>query len=403
MRVLLTEGSGLTSRQVATRLGELGHEVELLSSTALCLARFTRYVRRVHRVPPFGREPFAWLDAALSVAKRRQVDLLFPTQEQVTVLSAFRARVPVPTLVPPFSALLRVQDKVSAFRALGELGLAQPPARVVSREADVGAVGRFPVFLKRPISTASTGVRRAVDAEELRRALAELGSADGDLLLQEAAPGDLAMVQAIADQGELVAVHACRRAREGVGGGASSKESLRDPRIQADVQRLVAGLGWHGPISLDAILTPNGPVYIDVNPRLVEPGNALIAGVDLVGLAVALAMGRHPGRQPLGRAGVRTHQLLLAELRAAQQSRRAVVRELVQATAHAGPYANSVEELTPVHRDLRAAFPATAVALATLVSPGSWSFFSGASVDAYAISPSGWSEIQVAARVPPMG
>src|SRR6516225_3860765 len=111
MRILLTEGSGLTSRQVATRLGELGHEVELLSSTALCLARFTRYVRRVHRVPPFGREPFAWLDAALSVAKRRQVDLLFPTQEQVTVLSAFRARVPVPTLVPPFSALLRVQDK----------------------------------------------------------------------------------------------------------------------------------------------------------------------------------------------------------------------------------------------------------------------------------------------------
>ncbi len=32
MRVLLTENAGLTSRQVATRLGELGHEVEVLSS-----------------------------------------------------------------------------------------------------------------------------------------------------------------------------------------------------------------------------------------------------------------------------------------------------------------------------------------------------------------------------------
>jgi hypothetical protein len=42
MRVILTEGSGLTSRQVAQRLGELGHEVELLSSTKLCLSRFTR-------------------------------------------------------------------------------------------------------------------------------------------------------------------------------------------------------------------------------------------------------------------------------------------------------------------------------------------------------------------------
>jgi hypothetical protein len=30
MRILLSDGSGLTSRQVATRLGELGHEVEIL-------------------------------------------------------------------------------------------------------------------------------------------------------------------------------------------------------------------------------------------------------------------------------------------------------------------------------------------------------------------------------------
>ena len=105
MRVLLTEGSGLTSRQVATRLGELGHEVELLSSTAFCLARFTRHVQRVHRVPSFGRDPFAWLQAAIAIASASGADLLFPTQEQVTVLSAFSERVPVRTLVPPFAAL----------------------------------------------------------------------------------------------------------------------------------------------------------------------------------------------------------------------------------------------------------------------------------------------------------
>jgi hypothetical protein len=44
MRVLLSEGSGLTSRQVAGRLGALGHEVEILSSSKICLTRFTRYV-----------------------------------------------------------------------------------------------------------------------------------------------------------------------------------------------------------------------------------------------------------------------------------------------------------------------------------------------------------------------
>jgi len=40
MRIMLSEGSGLTSRQTAGRLGELGHEVELLSSSNLCPSQF---------------------------------------------------------------------------------------------------------------------------------------------------------------------------------------------------------------------------------------------------------------------------------------------------------------------------------------------------------------------------
>ena len=88
MKILLSEGSGLTSRQVATRLGALGHRVEILSSTALCLARFTRHVRRVHAVPNFGLEPLAWMDAATKVCRESAIDVLFPTQEQVAILSA---------------------------------------------------------------------------------------------------------------------------------------------------------------------------------------------------------------------------------------------------------------------------------------------------------------------------
>jgi hypothetical protein len=64
MRIFLSEGSGITSRQTAQRLGELGHEVELLSSSKLCLSRFTRHVRAVHSVPKFGADPIGWLDAA---------------------------------------------------------------------------------------------------------------------------------------------------------------------------------------------------------------------------------------------------------------------------------------------------------------------------------------------------
>jgi hypothetical protein len=45
MQILLSEGSRLTSRQVAGHLGSLGHEVEILSPSKICLTRFTRHIR----------------------------------------------------------------------------------------------------------------------------------------------------------------------------------------------------------------------------------------------------------------------------------------------------------------------------------------------------------------------
>ena len=58
----------------------------------------------------------------------------------------------------------------------------------------------------------------------------------------------------------------------------------------------------------------DGPVFIDVNPRLVEPQNAYLSGVDLVGSMMGVAIDNHPAAQPAGRPGVATHQLLLAVL-----------------------------------------------------------------------------------------
>src|SRR6516162_7849673 len=194
MRVLLTEGSGLTSRQVATRLGELGHEV--LSSTPLCLTRFTRHVRRLHLVPGFARSPLEWLTAAKAIAKAHCIDVLFPTQEQVTALSAFHRTLEVTTIVPDFGALRRVQDKISAFHTLNSLGIPQPHAVVVRANGDLAGVTKFPVFVNRPISTASSGVRRASSSSELESVAIAMQLGQRGLLVQEFHEGPLAMVQA---------------------------------------------------------------------------------------------------------------------------------------------------------------------------------------------------------------
>lgn len=395
MRVLLSEASGLTSREVATRLGELGHEVEVLSSSSLCLARFTRHVRAVHRVPQFGTDPFSWLRAAKEIARARRVDVLFPTHEQVTVLAAYAHELGVPTIVPPFAALRRVQDKASATATLRAAGIPQPETWVIRAEADLNQVDDFPVFAKRAISTASSGVKQVRDRASLVAAVRELGLPGTGLVVQRAVTGRLAMVQAVVDHGRVIAHHANARVREGIGGGAATKESLPAHTTAALVERLAAHLGWHGGLSLDAILTSEGPLVIDVNPRIVEPGNAQLAGVDLVDAMLSLVRGP-PRPQPPSRPGVRSHVLLLAILDAARarRPRRRVAAELADATMRNGIYAAGVEELTPLRDGLLSAVPVAAATSCVLAWPRSWQWFESSSVGAYALSALGWEDLK---------
>jgi len=398
MRILLSEGSGLTSRQVATRLGDLGHHVELLSATWICLTRFTRHVRKIHSVPRFGREPLAWFDAASAIAKARGIDVLFPTHEQVAVLSALQQALNVATVVPPFPSLRRVQDKISAFRTLQEVGVPQPVSVIARSVDDLTGLATFPVFVKRPISTASSGVRRVSSSAELQTVASALGLDPSELLIQCQASGPLAMVQVVADNGRLVAHHANLRVREGVGGGASLKESIALPSLTEPLENLVDALQWHGPLSMDVIVTPQGPVVIDVNPRLVEPMNAYLAGVDLVAAMLDLARPAHPAIQLPGKTGIRSCQVLLAVLGAAQrhESRIEIAQELAHVLGRRREYAGAVEELTPISGDPIAAVPVILAAACTLMWPPLWRIFYSGAVGPYALTPEGWEALLLA-------
>jgi biotin carboxylase len=385
--ILLSDGAGLAARQCAILLSQAGHQVEALSPDPLCLCRVTRRVRRVHRVPPLGADPFGWLDAALSVAAARSADVLLPVQEQVAVMSACLDRIEaagLATAVPDFTALARVQDKVSAHRTLASLGIPQPSSAVVTSAAEVT---RFPAFVKMPIGTASAGVRYVSDRAELDRAELDGLDLSGGALVQEPVDGRLVMVQSVFAHGSLVAFHACERVREGANGAASHKLAVARPEVADHVAALGAALGWHGALSADVI---DGQ-FIDINPRLVEPVNAFRSGVDLVGALLSVALsGTAPVSAP-SRPGARTHQLLMAVLGAAQHGgrRRDVLRELGQAIAHSGEYRRSTEELTPFWSP-----PVLAASAETLVSPSAWRLFTGGATTAYSLTPAAWQRLR---------
>jgi biotin carboxylase len=393
VHLLLSDGSSLASRQAAGLLARAGHDVGVLSDDRWALTAWTRSVRRRHPCPRYGDDPLAWLDVALRVAVDEGYDVLVPTQEQAAALSAAADRVAaagVRTAVPPFSALAAVQDKATASATLDRLGLPQPPTTVVSTGEERAAWDRFPVFAKLPVATASTGVARCSSAADLRAFAPDAPQ----LVLQEPAPGPLAMVQTVWCRGEMVAAHVNERVAEGVGGGASRKRSLDRPDVVALLERLGAALDWHGALCADVILSPSGPVVIDVNPRLVEPANAAASGVDLVGALVDTAFDR-AAIQPPSTPDVETHQVLLAALGAAQrgEGRPAIAREVGAAVRRRGAYAASREELTPIRGDLRTALPVAGVVGLALARPSAWRWFAGGSVAGYALSPDGWDQL----------
>jgi biotin carboxylase len=411
MRVLLSDGSGLTARQCATQLAAAGHEVGVLSADPFALTRFTRHVRRFHRVPPFGDEPMKWMSAALVILDReralgRAVDVLLPTQEQVVVLTQaaddVRSR-GVYLAVPTTTALGRVFDKVSAAATMDALGVPQPPTVIARDRRQLLAHTSFPVFVKAPLGTATTGVRLVSGAAQLIELATKLGDdvfVDGGLVLQQPVRGELVMVQGVFDAGRLIAWHANARTREGVNGGASGKRSTP---LAAAAEYLVAlgeGLGWHGALSFDLIVPTDSrpPVVIDTNPRLVEPGNAWRAGTDLVAAMLAVSRGDHPTTaQRTSQPDAATHQLLLAVLAAAAGGRRAVCHELLDAVRHRGPYDGSAEELTPLSHDPLTAVPIVVAAVVALLGTRLAHRLSAGTVSNYALSVHGWRQLRSAA------
>jgi hypothetical protein len=142
----------------------------------------------------------------------------------------------------------------------------------------------------------------------------------------------------------------------------------------------------------------SGAWWGEPHPRLAEPVNAAWAGVDLVTPLLDLATGQRPRLQGTGLPGVRTHQVLLAVLGAAQHGRhggrRRVTTELVRAALRRRDYRGSAEELTPLRSDPLSAIPVAIAAASSLVRPASSLRFTSGSVSGYALTRDGWRRIQ---------
>jgi glutathione synthase/RimK-type ligase-like ATP-grasp enzyme len=395
-KILLSEGSSLSSREAITALGLAGHRVELLSSDPLCLGRFSRFVRRVHRAPASGADPDGYLARVIETVKTSRIDALLPVHEQAYLFAAARRQLPsgLGIALADFEAFEQVQSKASFAELLTRLKVPQPKTDVVHSANEFAADRPFPFFVKAAFGTASTGVWRVRDAYQRDALLLQLEQhnafAEG-LLVQAAVTGALERTQRVFDRGRLVALHIYRQVAEGPGGGDVLKISVVSAVVREIVERIGQALGWHGALSFDYILedATGTPHFIDANPRLVEPMNAWLSGVDLPGALLLVSLGETPPTQPDGREGVLTRLGLMGLLDAAQRRnrRRDILREIGLLASGSQRYRGSHEELVPLLTDPWCAIPLSVVVARLLRTPQAAARFSSTTVAAYSLTP----------------
>ena len=396
-KILLSEGSSLSSREAITALGLAGHRVELVSSNPMCLGRFSRFVSRVHRAPASGSDPDGYLAAVIEIVKTDHIDALLPVHEQAYLFAAARKRLPfgLGIALADFEAFEQVQSKTALASLLTRLKVMQPTTDIV-RSADQFAADRpYPFFVKAAFGTASAGVWRVGDAHQRDALLVQLEQhhafAPG-LLVQAAVTGSLERTQAVFDRGRLVASHIYRQVAEGPGGGDVLKISVVSAGVRETVERIGQALKWHGALSFDYIRddATKTPHFIDANPRLVEPMNAWLSGVDLPGALLQISLGETPPMQPDGREGVLTRLGLMGLLDAARRRsrRRDILHEIGLLAAGSGRYRGSREELVPLLTDPWCAIPLSVVVAGLLRAPATAARFSETTVAAYSLTPS---------------
>jgi predicted ATP-grasp superfamily ATP-dependent carboligase len=382
LRVLVSEGNSTSAREAITILGLSGHRVEICDPSALCLARFSRFVRKFHRCPGLRDDPSGFCAFVENLLAVRHFDVLLPIHEQGFLFARLGERLTerVGVALPDFDDYRTAHSKAGFSRLLDRLGLPQPPTRIVSSETELRAAIRLPSVVKTSVGTASRGIWLVRDAGELEAALGDIRargmSPDGvfadEMLVQDWLAGSIGKAQAIFNHGRLLGFHGTRQIAAGAGGGDAIKQSESRADVRTYVARIGEHLAWHGALSVDYILVDETtPLLIDCNPRLVEPMSAYLAGVDLIGLLLRVSIGDIPAPSLSSRDGVRTHLAMQALLGCALQGggRRDIARQCWQLATGSGAYAESIEELTPLRLDWVSLVPLAATAAALLFRP----------------------------------
>lgn len=318
--ILLTDGQQRKTLSAARSLGRAGHRVLVAEVTRFALARFSRHAALGLVSPDPATRPGRFLDWMIQAVARHRVDAVLPMDDASTeLLTRLGGRVPAAMLVPAAEQFRAGRDKAATLALAVRTGIRTPRTAPLA-EAMAGVLG-WPVVVKARLGAGGRGVRLAPDPSRLRQiAAAEPGLAQSHLLMEYIPPGRKYDVGLLYSPSGAFVAGFCQEELRGYplwNGPSTLQESLHRPDLVALARRLLAPIGWRGPVEVE-FLQPHGsaePVLMEINPRFwASLDLAVQCGMDFPRWTAELALGGTPAVPEGYPAGNRCRWLLPGDL-----------------------------------------------------------------------------------------
>ncbi len=326
LRVLVSEGNSTSAREAITILGLSGHHVEVCDPSRIASRGSRDWSGRFIAARGCGTIRPGFWPSSKDCSRPESSTCCCRRMNRGFCLRGVRERLSdsVGLALPDFASYRVAHSKAGFSRLLDQLGLPQPPTRIVKSETELRAAMRFPSVVKTSVGTASRGIWFVRNEDELESVLRDL-SAQGlsaserrsptkcwCRILSRASPARRKRCFATADCSAFTAIGkslpapvAAKRSSKARAAPTCAPVWPRSESISPGTAPCRSITSW--PMHAT-------PLLIDCNPRLVEPMSAYLAGIDLVGLLLAVSLGQTPEPVPASRDGVRTHLAMQALL-----------------------------------------------------------------------------------------
>ena len=305
-------GGHFLSLGAARSLAKHGIPVYVLDS-GLCVAQFSRHVRRFFKCPP-EKDEGRFVEFLLQVATERNMEdwVLFPsTDESVRILAQHRERLSGHYVVttPPWDVVKFLYDKRLTYQLAMQQGVPVPEIYNTGGVDDLVSLNLdFPVVLKPAISPHLSSVTkkkayRANDMQELVNLYDMMAAImdPSEILIQELIPGraeNLFSFVGFFKDGLTVAGFSARRPRQHpmeFGRASTFVETVNVPELERLATQLLQGIAYSGLAEVEFMYDQKDERFelLEVNPRIWGWHTiAIRAGLDLPHIAYADAVGK---------------------------------------------------------------------------------------------------------------